>query len=303
MPLVFLSSEHPHLHVDLLTIAAPHIDTQQLADKSTNSLLNYSISDHAEHFLITPCSKLSCEYIAQCIYPKELHSNNDWEQLSKCYHVIFNTALSLECHSTAIHLDLSSAKSQASIEKILDVIIESYHQFSQSVRAKKKVLYTYILLGSLDIFELSERSFAQISPYIYEDKDLEQHDSLLTQASLSAFLQDSNESFATMLLRLIHEKGLNEIDCYKKANVDRKLFSKIKNTPEYQPNKLTAIAFALALELNIKEASALLRSAGLSFSSCHIFDRIVEFHICHGIYDKELINKVLLKHQSPQLLS
>ena len=106
----------------------------------------------------------------------------------------------------------------------------SYHQFSQSVRAKKKVLYTYILLGSLDIFELSERSFAQISPYIYEDKDLEQHDSLLTQASLSAFLQDSNESFATMLLRLIHEKGLNEIDCYKKANVDRKLFSKIKNT-------------------------------------------------------------------------
>ena len=72
------------------------------------------------------------------------------------------------------------------------------------------------------------------------------------------------ESFQERLLRLIDERGLKDAQVYKRANIDRKLFSKIRCNPDYTPKRQTAIALALALELNLDEMTDLLRRAGIA---------------------------------------
>lgn len=118
---------------------------------------------------------------------------------------------------------------------------------------------------------------------------------------LDKLVDDLDEPFNQALLRLIAAKGKTETEVYKRANIDRRLFSKIKNGNGYMPGKRTITALAVALELSLEETEDLLRRAGFALSHSQKFDVIVEYFIIKGKYDIFEINEVLFHYDQPLL--
>ena len=113
------------------------------------------------------------------------------------------------------------------------------------------------------------------------------------------FSLELEESFSQMVLRKIDEKGMTDPQCYKKANLDRKLFSKIRSHEDYQPSRATALALGIALELPLSELQELLGKAGYTLSHARRGDLIVEYFVKKGIYDIYQINQVLFEFEEP----
>ena len=108
-------------------------------------------------------------------------------------------------------------------------------------------------------------------------------------------LSQIDESFSEMLIRKIDEKQISDAECYKRANVDRRLFNKIKNNPSYKPGKQTVLAFAIALELTLDEARDMLMKAGFALSRSNKADIVVEYCLKTRNYNIIEINQILFK--------
>ena len=121
------------------------------------------------------------------------------------------------------------------------------------------------------------------------------------EQDLEAMLRQLDEGFSTTLLRLIDEKGLTDVQCYKKANISRKLFSKIRSDPQYKPSKTTAVAFALALELSLPETQQLLSRAGFTLSHSYLSDILIEYCIREKRYSVLDVNELLFAYDQPLL--
>lgn len=113
--------------------------------------------------------------------------------------------------------------------------------------------------------------------------------------------EKQDETFSQRLLRLIEERGMKDAECYRRANVDRRLFSKIRSNPDYHPRKGTAIAFAVALQLTLDETNDLLQSAGYVLTHAERVDIIVEYFIVNKVYDVLKLNEALFAYDQPTL--
>ncbi|MCF7946659.1 MAG: hypothetical protein K9K80_01845 [Spirochaetia bacterium] len=126
----------------------------------------------------------------------------------------------------------------------------------------------------------------------HQDK-LRKQSIFLKEHTLEEIVKQRKETFSEMLFRLIAEKELREVDVYKGAQLDRKLFSKIRSDRLYSPSKATAAALAVSLKLNLDQTLELLETAGYTLSRSRISDLIIEYFISSGIYDLFLINETL----------
>ncbi len=157
------------------------------------------------------------------------------------------------------------------------------------VSPRKRVSRKTALAGSLDA----------LSAFSLSNGTEDRLEAACPVSDLGPFVLD--ESFSEMLLRKIDEEGLTDAQCYRRANVDRKLFSKIRSDKHYRPSKITAVSFAIALKLPPEEADEMLRKAGFALSQSNYFDLIVRACIERGEYDVCRINELLFRYDMPLL--
>ena len=123
----------------------------------------------------------------------------------------------------------------------------------------------------------------------------------VTGKSLDEVVKSSGDTFQERLLHLIDESGMTDVTVYKKANIDRKVFSRIRCKRDYKPKKRTAVAFAIALELDMPTMLDLLARAEIAFSPSSKFDLIITYFVTNKKYDIYEINSALFKYGQPLL--
>ena len=263
---------------------------------------------------VTKGYDLPCNYVIHTVGPVWQGGGFGEEKLLRsCYRRSLEEAVKLKCETVAFPL-ISAGVYGYPKDQALRVAMDAIAAF----------LTDHDLAVSLVIFdrksyEIGSGLYAEIKAYI-DDRYVSLHTNIPAERmrrlyaaeecaatlrsmmpapcaaaprSLEAALEKLDESFSQMLLRKIDEKGMTDAQCYKKANVDRKLFSKIRNNVHYKPGKATAIAFAIALELPMEETKSLLEKAGFALSHSNKFDIIVEYFIERGNYDIYAINEAL----------
>jgi O-acetyl-ADP-ribose deacetylase (regulator of RNase III) len=274
--------------------------------------------------VITPGFRLSSKYVIHTAEPVYRDGKSGEEaQLRACYLNSLKRAVENACESVAFPL-ISSGIYGYPKDEALWVATTAIREFLEEY-------YLDVVLAVFDkaSFMVGEQLLGEVASYIDEHYVDEHWDSRRERKLLAAEIEVLNdpgpdvvysdaiawgpspglddlvitldESFSKKLLRLIDEKGRTDAEVYKRANIDRKLFSKIKTVKDYMPSKRTAISLAVALELSLDETCDLLKRAGYSLSHAQIFDVIVESFIDRRRYDIFEINSVLFKYDQPLL--
>ena len=238
------------------------------------------------------------------------------EQLASCYRTSLALAQAHNCETVAFPL-ISSGIFGYPKDQALRVAADTIGQFLLGCD-----MTVYLVIFDRAAYQISGKLFADIAEYIddhyvdahtdtrrerlrgsfglqsqplsvYEDAAPQYASASVASGNLDDLLAHLDAGFSETLLKLIDRSGKKDSEIYKKANVDRKLFSKIRNNPDYKPSKSTAIAFAIALELNLDETRDLIARAGYALSASSKFDVIIEYFIGRKKYDIFEINEAL----------
>ncbi len=269
---------------------------------------------------ITGAYNLPCRHVIHTVGPIwRGGSYNEKELLTSCYRTSLQLAKEAACETVAFPL-ISAGVYRYPKDQALRVAVDTITEF-----LAENDMTVYIVIFDKKSFKISEKLFDDIMQFI-DDNYVDEQELLYPESrriepydfaervcepcaiadtvcedsvsdfydkSLESAIQNIDESFSQMLLRKIDEKGMTDAECYKKANVDRKLFSKIRNDIMYKPSKPTVLAFAIALQLSLEETRDMLMKAGFALSHSSKFDIIIEYFISNGKYDIFEINEAL----------
>jgi len=240
------------------------------------------------------------------------------KQLRSCYDAALKLAMENGCQSVAFPL-ISSGYYGFPKDKALQIAISAFSEFLM-----EQEMHIYLVVFDRAAFRLSGKLFQSIASYIdenyvdhcekraaaFEGRHRRMPTAEMVECaascprprslpmadyveSLEEILKQEDAGFTQTLLKLIDRSGKKDSEIYKKANLSKQHFSKIRNNPHYKPTKPTAIALALALKLNLDETKDLIGRAGYALTNSSKFDLIIRFFIEHGNYDVMQINLVL----------
>lgn len=262
---------------------------------------------------ITPAYALPCKYVIHTAGPI-WHGGAQNEQglLEACYTNALALAAQKKCKSIAFPL-ISSGSFGYPKELVLKVAMRIIGDY-----LLENEMLVYLVVYDKTAYTLSKKLFADVTAYIddvYIDTrrmiseqrtatspkmnsvlnrmdTLEEPEDVVfacemapcNGADLEEMLHRLDKGFAETLFDYIDAKGLTDVECYKRANVDKKTFSKIKCNKNYKPSKVTAVSFAIGLRLNLEETNHLLNTVGMSLSHSSKFDVIIEYFIVSGNY-------------------
>lgn len=271
---------------------------------------------------ITPAFDLDANYVIHTAGPIWRDGKSGEEALlASCFKNSLRLAKEKDCESIAFPL-ISSGSYGFPKPIALQIAVREISAF-----LLENEMQVYLVVFGKQSFELSEKLFKSVSSYIDENyvsdkmsleygkskvRRFDYEKMLLSESSyeitskmpnLDGMLNNLDKAFSETLLDLIDRTGKKDSEIYKRANVDRKLFSKIRNNVNYKPSKATALAFAIALELDLDETSDLLSRAGYALSQSSKFDVIVKYFIENKKYDIFEINSALFRFDQPLLCS
>lgn len=256
--------------------------------------------------ILTKGYQLPAEYVIHLVGPIYIDGHHEeQEDLYQSYISALHLAKKHDIESIAFPL-ISSGTFRFPRGEALEIALSAIKTFLDI-----HDMMIYLLVYDEASYQVSLDRFISVKSYLEDDSDERirfnrietaqlldvDYSSKISKSSKSRTLDhielELDETFAESLFRLIDEQELNDVDVYKKANIDRKLFSKIKSNSDYQPSKMTAIAFSIALELNLDQTKDLLNKAGYSLSPSSKFDKIIQYFIEDENYDLYEINQVL----------
>ena len=289
--------------------------------------------------VVTEGFDLPAKYIIHTVGPRwEGGKQREFDTLASCYRKSLQLAKVLKCESIAFPL-ISAGTHGFPKDKALEVALREIRSFLQDndmdvslvvfdrgtfelsrdlagevdrfidERLGSRPKYSLRVGGSFYKRPVKEDASSNETPYPEEEERIEAakesvpvyDERPIGSAGLDQIMKEIGETFQQRLLKLIDERGMTDTEVYKKANLDRKLFSKIRCNPAYRPKKKTVLALAIALELDMNETTDLLARAEHAFSPSNKFDLIIEYCIQTKIYDIFEINAILFDHELPLL--
>ena len=270
--------------------------------------------------VMTPGFSLPAKYVIHAVGPVwQGGSQNEEALLRACYIKSLNLAKKHWLKSIAFPL-ISSGSCGYPKDAALQIAISAISSF-----LLKHDMTVYLVVYDEDSFCLSEKLTQRVEQFI-DDRYVQQRSTYLhlqpqesaggecalpppsacmpkamPHRRLSDLLAQTEETFSQCLLRLIDERGKKDSQVYNRANLDRRLFSKIRSNKNYKPTKQTVLALCVALELSLDETKDLLGKAGLALTHTSKFDIILEYFISEGSYDIFEINAILFQFDQPLL--
>ncbi|NLB51108.1 MAG: macro domain-containing protein [Clostridiaceae bacterium] len=266
--------------------------------------------------VVTPAFNLPAKWIIHAAGPvyREQDREGSAKKLRAAYTNALKRAVEQQCESVAFPL-ISSGIYGYPKEEALAVATSAIGDFLD-----KHDLQVTLAVFDKDAFVVSRRLLGEVESYIDEHYIKRQQTKrfmlpverralsasvpthlMEPDLSLEDLVDQLDEPFSSLLLRLIDSRGKTDVEVYKRANLDRKLFSKIRSNKDYRPGKRTVLALAIGLELSADETKTLLARAGYALSPAVLFDVIVEYFITNKRFNVFEINQVLFNYDQPLL--